>query len=845
MGIIIYYFLFNSPDIGAKKLIEGFDVATTGDRAIPIIYIKNGDVVKNEGSITGTGLPNPNSTPFNITTSNVTTREVKSIFKGIKINSDNPGALVKSTYDSIMTPSLDSSLLQTVAFKSARLPIPNIPGNITFNLVLSGGSLVEQGVRTGGITLNKKPNVESAMNEIFSTGGTFSDDNSIVYSDIDDDTFSDISTGYILIFHFSDDQSGTNKLFNRVQMHLSMPKTGINMLGDTPLPLIGPITDDGASSTYISTDRADEIFTSGNNNYIINKSMSNLGDLIEPFRLVSQVDRFTTAEQNSLDGRAGITDSYNIDIDFINLIRNTDDDNILLANTLIAYKDVDTPLTDAENILLTETPDGYTSDDGVVTKNEGNASDPDEALNMDLRNAYYYVASTEIDIFKYVYLYYQAALQDSREDPSAVSDPDAAAAAKTNNMLNSIFLDMRIYNVSDDGSFGSQRGCSGGSGNVQDICNFFSRKHNKPDGYYISKETEEQNGTCDPHRIGSIASSHPGSTGSCYSDENLCCINNSCANWLSTPQGGRTSGSDLCAAQGKSGNYSGIPTGRPDENTCCGVVLHGYISRLFNSIKDFGDGLYNDGDRVIGNMRSRGNRISREYIKYFIYNNMLNMSEMMESAGVQEPLTYTDYDSIIEFIQDGIDVSYVGSKIIIKKVQEDQTLVYPEDAAGADETGSTLSEMLTHIVLNDTEFTNLLTDYSSTTSYGDLKTLLATTGEGESGSVSSEIRTAVSELGQSLHEELGPTMSLETVETRFGHFLNNYGSSRSILSGERGQDADSNIQSSNAKLEENMKLSLVLLDFRLPQQLGLRESSPLEQAFPEQTYNLATFSIYL
>ena len=42
LGIIIYYFLFNSPDIGAKKLIEGFDVATTGDRAIPIIYIKNG-----------------------------------------------------------------------------------------------------------------------------------------------------------------------------------------------------------------------------------------------------------------------------------------------------------------------------------------------------------------------------------------------------------------------------------------------------------------------------------------------------------------------------------------------------------------------------------------------------------------------------------------------------------------------------------------------------------------------------------------------------------------------------------------------------------------------------------
>ena len=39
--------------------------------------------------------------------------------------------------------------------------------------------------------------------------------------------------------------------------------------------------------------------------------------------------------------------------------------------------------------------------------------------------------------------------------------------------------------------------------------------------------------------------------------------------------------------------------------------------------------------------------------------------------------------------------------------------------------------------------------------------------------------------------------------------------------------------------------SLVLLDFRLPQQLGLREPNPLNQAFPEQTYNLTTFSIYL
>jgi hypothetical protein len=42
LGIIIYYFLFNSPNIGAKKVIEGFNYNSQASNIIPQLFVKTG-----------------------------------------------------------------------------------------------------------------------------------------------------------------------------------------------------------------------------------------------------------------------------------------------------------------------------------------------------------------------------------------------------------------------------------------------------------------------------------------------------------------------------------------------------------------------------------------------------------------------------------------------------------------------------------------------------------------------------------------------------------------------------------------------------------------------------------
>ena len=140
LGIIIYYFLFNSPNVGAKKLIEGFDVGELMmGTDIPLIFIKNGTITLSEGTRRGPGTSlsgsDPGSTEINADI--LTTNIEESIFKSIYLNSIVDGASTADMYNAIMNPDADtSSLLQSVSFKSAQLAKPSIPESIDFNLLI-------------------------------------------------------------------------------------------------------------------------------------------------------------------------------------------------------------------------------------------------------------------------------------------------------------------------------------------------------------------------------------------------------------------------------------------------------------------------------------------------------------------------------------------------------------------------------------------------------------------------------------------------------------------------------------------------------------------------------------
>jgi hypothetical protein len=846
LGIIIYYFLFNSPNIGAKKLIEGFEVdGMAMGTDIPLLFIKNGTITQSGGELSGA---EPEA--LVIEGGTLTTNIEESIFKSIYLNSITNGASTADMYNAIMNPATDPpSLLKSVSFKSAQLKKPSIPDSIDFNLVIPGATSFTSASKT--VTRVSNANF-SYLGSIFSDSG-ISDDNSIVYMEGGGSGFSEVVvtsanplssldavnnmgySGSILIFKFIEE---TQKLFQGAKIYLLIPDV-IEQEPPSSTKFIGPSNPENSSDNYATLiSNANVNLGTGNiklgNYYRINKGMSNIGLLSDNFRLSNQIDRFTTQEQNSIDDDS----QYNLDINFpsfapasvsTELVAVTNDTGVQVPDsTLNSITELE---ADLNNYNISNT--------GVVTMSGSVDSDTAETqLMMTERGNYHYESSASINIFQYVNYFFQAA---SRTITVAGDDADTK-------MINSIFLDMRIFNVTSDGTFGSQRGCNGGDG-AANICDRISLNHGRPLGYYTPKDRGSD--SCDPHPKGSIASQLAGSTGSCTSSVDLCCHNNSCSNWLAQTHSdqGNLTGSAICAADGKAPIYQGIPQGSEEMSAaCCGIVLHGYLSKLYNSIKNFGDTLYgrSPGTSITGNMGDRTN-ISRNYIKYFIYDNMLNMEAMIANYNAVDGntditnddsnLTVDEYDNIINFIKGNIVVSYqtgnndVG-RVKIKGGPEHPTVgarntVFPPELTltteqGIVETAGTLSNILSHIAL-DPGVSG--TEGASRDTYSTLKNNL----------------DSQSSLNSALSDDLGPVLDIRSVETNFGNFLKNFGITNG---GTRNTDVSVE-QLDNITLEENMKLSLALLDMLLPVQFGLRGSTPLNQAFPEVEYNLATFSIYL
>lgn len=853
LGIIIYYFLFNSPDIGAKKLIEGFDVGRMGTE-IPLLFIKNGTITASEGGISGTETGETfaikselgeGDVPLSFV--EVTVNEDESIFKSEYLRSLVDFTLNSTNYANILDVNGDNnSLLKNISFKSARLPQPIIPDSINFDLVLPPRPDGEEDIslnRPISVSKVESPNF-SNLQSIFSDND-INDVNSIVYMENGGTNFassnlgSDASTaitnmvysGPIIIFKFTADSM---KLFGPATMHLLLPDDlDSNRSG---MKLIGTKTDssDNDYGTYISN--ANETLGTGNskfgNYYRIRKGMSNIGEIVDAnFRIGNQINRFTTNETVEDRASADANIQYNLEINFPELISTISNNNIVSVNT-------ETNELLSQEVLneLRAEIRGYTVRNGVVTGEITDTTDTD--LKITQRTNYHYRTTGDVNIFQYVNLYRAAASKLITVDTTS---EDAVQAKK----LNSIFLDMRIFNVKSDGTFGTQRGCAG-TGDVDSICNKIASNHGRPARYFTPKEHPHT--TCDPHEVGSIASGMAGNAGSCFSDPTLCCQNNSCANWLATRHEEGRTGSEECARLGKAPIYAGIPApgAEPDQNTCCGIELHGYISKLFNSIKSFGDTLYGRTDSQTPSSRY----ISRDYIKYYIYDNMLNMEAMIEkynsansdhplSAGTNTtPLTPTtgDYDKIINFITDNIIISYkkgnseVGSikiKGALDHPNAQENIVFPPELSDINEgeTGGTLSNILQHIVLKS----DLL---SSEETYGNLKARLESTN-----------------LNDALSPDLGPVLDLSTVEQNYGFFLQNFGGGYTSngQTTRAAQYEPGSTQLNAVTLEDNMKLSLVMLVKQgLPTELGLSPAAtPLEKAFPELEYNLATFSIYL
>jgi len=631
LGIIIYYCLFNSPNVGSKKLIEGFGTEITNRSKI--IYLKsryklnagtdgaqnNLEENDNDNDDAPIYLINTGDTVINanlvLSESNVGIREGENL------------QLSRFTLDLneskfIQPPALDAII--TVAERMSS-------DNFNYN-ELTSTDLVEI-ANDSSASINVALNIDDYPRTInirydYVSPGADTDD-------LDGDEYSILTEAAPQSYTIVDDSESTDSILSGT--------TGF----DSNNTLV--YQQDFISSDEVSVEPSE--WVSNSNKFIINI----------PSRILQISSGDSGGSDTSID-QTNLTEE-NIVIKFINNDSTFSDRISTNHGGVNNFERILSDLGELQNRI-------YSTEFGGIAKKifkfrhtvtTLGAAAQDFALEIDMNMTSIretatltYTPSNSPTIFmnepvhfvEYVQIYRDIVPIDSL---GSVDDID-----------NSILLLARVMGTDESGSFGGENiGCN------ETICAHENNRLRSEGVYnvtYTIKDADNQNDhyhQCSP-ALPNTAEYTAGTNLKCSPD--ICCVDTSC----SSRYFGR---GQTC------GNRSIIPAGQcVDDNcdSCCGEPISGVIRTMFYSIIQFRNTISGDPNP---NVTRNRNKLLLKDIIYFIYNNMLNLNAMLSSGGIlddgaaipsmidaagdhiPDAHTYTNYEKLTNFFESAFDIN--------------------------------------------------------------------------------------------------------------------------------------------------------------------------------------------
>ena len=617
LGVIIYYFLFNSTNANAQKLIEGFENTTMGNLLyIRRLYIKTpkkitSDDVDVDGEAkkvdnTGIKLENYNLSNVLITLDHLTTVPLESIIGPV----DKPDA---PNNTSLTAPNINTYIYEDSGdIKNLNVLLPTnlvlnvAPSILIFKLLLESPEITN--INTSNIearkilTTNEFSDIQSILTAMYNVIDVVPENqitlnNSIIYKNED----------YHFIFKFSlangiKDEGGIddvipqpNEIFGDVEYYIIMPH--IIESDFEPFKIIGEVANSHISNSGdIGSSGQMKQFDVINKKYYVLKTTRKLSDIITIFSdediilpLLINFKGLSDTEAASIASRE--QGNFNLKITC-----KYPDTALLNSDNLITIPD---------DVLPDSTPDNWAGTatvnaNGVIVRSEADTEDQQE-----IRRSFEYDFKASFDLFQYPIIYTSVMYARTRaEGGSQPSDP----------IINSALITYRTFLVDENGVFDSLMGCP----TDETICKHFTDKGENTASFWTNLPTAEADQECNPFPNTSPMRGIHTSAGSCYDNAHLCCQPSGCNHYLLEEP-------ELCSNQNKENNYFGDV--KPDDekgNVCCGAILHGYVEDLFNEIKYFNDTIFKGDTNAEKTTRST---IHRKHILYYIYGSLLDLTK--------------------------------------------------------------------------------------------------------------------------------------------------------------------------------------------------------------------------
>jgi len=843
LGVIIYYFLFNSTNANAQKLIEGFDTAGLSTLLNKRrLYIKTPHKINDGG--TGSKAQNTAGTFLDYGLQNVLTLEhfTKNAFESIIGGPDlkeSPDTLDEVNIKNLLTINDGNIKVLNVlpdTINSDTLPIPGSL-NLTFKLTNISPDIPDVVVPISGpLTLNLQPidladddfnnSLSTKLINGYDAGYSLINNNTIVYGDA--------TQKYYLIFSFTS-FTGPDDLdpFGNLDLFIIIPDIIPTIIGPESTSPISNSFDDfsGSSSRSIAKKITNEEQGLSSTYYVFKRPAGNLSDIVSiflndllDFPLLNNQAGKTTQELVGSGTTQGLNYNLSIQCSHTTLFGSAPaddgtggDDNIANSGDVFVadYNWDGTGFVVTargvaeENVLpITTSVDIAAGINGLSTSptpEEIAAMTDDETRTsistfQDAKVSYQYTFSVPLDLFQYIIIFnYVETVVDVGEGRKGRGGTP---------LINSALLTYRTYLVDNFGKFDSLMGCGS---HTPVICQYFNVDGQNTATYWAPKDAADNDisTTCNPASPTSAVRAIPSTAGSCYDDPTLCCKSSGCSSFLQNNP-------HLCSDQSRENNYFGriidMTGDGPDSagEICCGAPLHGYVEGLFNAIRQFNNTVLS-----ASSPKPTRRTITRTHILNYIYGSLLSLETIPDSSFIvsgdsYNPVSQSDFDDITTLLKENIHVEYINNAPVITARFPSSSI--PLTETEVEETNTALITKLTSFELKGFEGSDL-----PETNFAEFFDGITTNNE-------SEIEAAIGQTSV-------VSKNTNAIKDGYGRFITNY------ISG-NGGIADT--------VQNELKMNLILLNVAFPRQvMGGTSMTPFEKSFPINSFNKATLALYL
>ena len=862
LGVIIYYFLFNSTNANAQKLIEGFDTADLSTLLKKRrLYIKTPHKITDGG--TGSKEQNAEGTFLDYGLQNVLTLDhfTKNAYESIiggpdlkdspenlegvniinLLKSDGGNIKILNVLPDIIPPessltSIPESLNLTFKLTNITPPVPAEPDEVSAETDEVSAEPDEVSAEPDEVShdtglLLKIVYGDDAFNgslittliNRYDSDYKLINNNTIVYGN-------DLTYYYLIFSFISLDPEGNNDPFGNLDLFIIIPETIPGIIGpESTYPISNSLDDfkgSGSSSIAKKIKITNEDTDSSINYYVFKRPAENLSDIVSIF--LNDLTDFPLLNNQAGKTRQESVNSetqglnYNLSIQcshttlFGSAPADGGDDNIANSGDVFVadynWDGTDFVVTARgvaeENVLpITTSVDIAEGINGLSTSptpEEIAAMTDDETRSIstfqDAKVSYQYTFNVPLDLFQYIIIFNYV--------ETVVDVADGRKDRGGTPLINSALLTYRTYLVDDYGKFDSLMGC-GSKTSV--ICEHFNVRGENTATYWAPKDTTDYpSTTCNPASTTSGLKAIPSSAGSCYDDPTLCCKSSGCSSFLQNDP-------HLCSNQSRENNYFGriidMTGDGPDtaKEICCGAPLHGYVEGLFNAIRQFNN-------TVLSTSSEKPTRrtISRTHILNYIYGSLLSLETIPDSRfrvsdDSYNPVNQSDFDEITNFLTESIQVKYIDDAPVITGGAVLASSSTPLTDTEAAATNAALNAKLTSFELKGFEESEL-----QKTTFAEFFDGITTNNDGE-------IEAAIGQTSV-------VSKNTNAIKEGYTKFISNYISDNGIAN----------------TVENELKMNLILLNVAFPRQvMGGTSMTPFRKSFPINSFNKATLALYL